>query len=264
MDASLVPQFFAHDVRLFRRHKHGGCKPIRTINGGRLVVTFEGERIDAAAIVWCLHYGNWPRFPLTILDGDPENLSLDNIYPVRLHGVRYREHVTSAGLFQHPLSDLQFRTSRECKAHWVVLAREHYQKDMTYVLQLEARDRALAAQAVDRTAEIRRQYEARQEASRKARAAVLARNAGTKEKAPPKPRAIEGMVWHYYKKVWQSVPPPVHVSDDCRRRCCAFLRGAVRAEFQPHHQETWYFDAAGEVVKPLPHKEFMAKPTQSQ
>lgn len=253
MDPSLVPLHYAHEVTLFRRRKDKSCRAISTVNGGRLMTTFDGERLDAAAVVWCLHYGNWPKFPLAIVDGDPHNLSLDNIYPIRLGAVRYRETMRKF-MYHHPLSDLPFRSSKECFSSWVALAREHYQKDLNYVLALEARDRDLVAQAPTKSRGLI-DWENRQEARRATLAHNLARNVAAAEgkTLPKRPPKVAGMVWHYWQKSWVSVPVPVHVSDDCRRRCCAFSRGAVRAEYQPIYDATWYFDAAGEVVMPLPH-----------
>lgn len=256
MDPSLVSKHFAHDHTLFRRLASGRCKPITAVNSGRLVTTFDNERLDAAAVVWCLHYGNWPKYPLAVVDGDPHNLTLENIFPVRLGWVRYRERIV-AGKYYHPLSKLPWRNEQECRNSWVYFACEHYRKDLGFVLKQEADERELRAKS-NLPNPVLIDYERRKAARDKARAARFGERVPVV--APKRPATVPGRVWHYYKKQWLSVLPPVHVSDDCRRRCCATLRGAVRSEYQPLYDQTWYFDAAGEVVKPLSYEEFVAKP----
>ncbi|HEX8348368.1 MAG TPA: hypothetical protein VF598_00270, partial [Hymenobacter sp.] len=135
--------------------------------------------------------------------------------------------------------------------------REFYAKDLNYVLALESREREMREKVPATKSRGLLDWEARQKARRAELAARLERNRlaaaenGTAV-MPKKPKDIKGMVWHYYQKQWVSVPVPVHVSDDCRRRCCAYLRGAVRSEYQRHADETFYFDKDDNPVLPLP------------
>lgn len=247
MDPELVPRFFAHEITIYRRRADGSCKRLSAVNSGRLVAVFDHERIDGADIAWCLRYGNWPKFPLVILDGDPFNLQIENLFPARLKKLRYVQY-EDGGKFTHPLSKVVFRNARDCRIDWIEKARDHYTKDLGYVLQLEADERELRKKANAPTPG-RLDWEARQRASAAARTARLRKGAETAVPRTKRPPVVPGMVWHYYKKSWISVPPAVHVSDDVRNRCAAWLKGAVRAEYQPEYDETWYFDAAGEVLK---------------
>lgn len=243
MDPSLVHDHFARDYSLMRRRKDGTVKPINTINGGRLEAMFDNERIDAAAIVWCMEYGNWPKYPLAILDGDPHNLALDNIWPVKGKALRYRE-TERDGKFYHPLTDASFRLPSDCRANWVVWARLHYQRGLGSVLDEESRERKTREAVPEKSAGLL-DYERRQAARN---AQLQARLGVPKVKRPPRPDVVDGKVWIWYLNEWQLLAEPVHVSDDYRVRHAAYAKGAVRSEYQELHGETWYLDAAGEPV----------------
>lgn len=230
-----VPELFAHECMVYRRLADGTLKELSAMSGGRLVTLCEGETILATDIAWCLHYENWPKFHLTLLDGNPYNLRLDNIMPVRLGQLRYRETEVKGG-YQHSLSDAVFNSSAVCRRNWADFAREHYSKDLPYVLRLEAEERQLRRESIMPPA-------------KPARAKPVKRAAAPKQvERLRKPPTRPGEVWHWYNQAWLSVPEPVHVSDDYRERCRKVLLGAVRFEYRPDYQETWGCLEDGTVV----------------
>lgn len=237
MHPGAVPYHFAYGPDgLKRRLADGTYKPIRALNGGRVMAVHEGERIYGIDIAWCLRYGNWPKYPLANVDGNPFNLGPDNIFPARLGAIRYRETVKKDGKYYHPLSDTPFNSSERCRKAWNYAAADRYRDDLSYVLEEEERERKLRL-ASDPTPPDSRRRSQRIPVSQKPRVAM-----------PPRPKAIEGRVWHFHAKKWLSVPQPVHVADDYRIRCLKVLKGAVRFEYMPDYEEVWGFDHKGQVV----------------
>lgn len=247
MDPALVSRFYAHDRTLYRRRSDGSFKVIETLNGGRLVTVFDGERIDAAAVVWCLHYGNWPKYHLAVVDGDPHNLDLSNVFPVFINALRYAERPVGKR-FGHSLDLLaSFSTPAECRLNWNRHAIDRYRKSLAQVLAEEKRERELR-DASDWVAPGRADWEQRQAERKVALKSRLQGREGFRHPRPGKPEAAEGRMWVWHDKAWAETWLPVHVSDDHRMRLAAAEKGAVRSEYQPAHGETWYFDAAGVVV----------------
>jgi len=224
MPAEQVPNFFFNGRGgLHRKLADGTFKPIRSMNGGRLVTMHKGERLYGIDIAWCLRYGNWPMFPLTCVSGDPYDLTEDNVFPVRLRFLRYRE-TERAGDFFHPLSEAPYRDPIACKASWVMCATDEYRKDLAYVEHLEQKAR-----------ELRRASLPKPETKR---LPVSAKPDAASNLLPKRPARVPGRVWHYYRKAWLSVPEPVHVSDDYRVRCLATLCGAEKFAYDPDYQQT--------------------------
>ncbi|MFA9216826.1 MAG: hypothetical protein ACEQSK_06940 [Sphingomonadaceae bacterium] len=239
LPAQYVKHYFSFDTELYRILANGGIKAVRSLEGGRLSLLFEGERIQAVDIVWALRYGSWPKFPLVQVDGDPFNLSIDNIMPARIKHLRYRP-TKSGGLLYHGLREKHFggfQTTKDCRRNWTAHALEIYRQDLPYVLELEAQERALrrAAPPLPSTP------------VPKVVTARMARERSSIPK-PVRPPNVPGMEWHYVVNQWQSIPVAVHVSDDWKVRMRRYQAGAVRFEYQPLHGETWGFDAAGAVV----------------
>lgn len=246
MDPTLVPRYYAHDRTLYRRRNDGSFKAINTLNGGRLVTVFDNERIDAAAVVWCLHYGNWPKYHLAVVDSDPHNLDLRNIFPVFTNALRYAE-TASGKRFTHPLSPAAHNTPAECRLDWNRLASERYKISLSQVLSEEKRERE-QRQASGYVAPGREDWEQRQVARKAQLKARLGGREGFRQPRPYKPEAAEGRMWVWHNKAWVETWLPAHVSDDCRVRLAAAEKGAVRSAYQALHNETWYFDASGEIV----------------
>jgi hypothetical protein len=234
-----VSQYFTASRGLYRILADGSMKEVTYLEGGRLLAVVGGEKLFAPDIAWCLHYGNWPKYPLVQLDGDPFNCSLDNLMPARVKRLRYRQKEVD-GRFYHSLAPkLPFRTAAECRRNWTAHARDHYAKDLDYVLEVEARERELRAAAALPAAPL---------------PLVRARRAERAERAvpvgarPPRPMAVDGMEWHWWEGAWISVPVACHVADDYRVRIEKWLKGAVRFVFQPEYQEVWALRADCSVV----------------
>lgn len=250
IDPSLVAQHFAHQHgTLYRRRADGSFKVIKTLNGDRLIAMLDKRRVDGAALVWCLIYGNWPKYALAIIDGDPFNMDPRNIAPVFTTGLRYRE-MPRAGRFAHPLSPATFDTPDLCRANWNAMARERYNISLPQVLREEARERELREKAAEPSA-ILLDYERRKKLRLAALKANFQGREGKRAARPDRPETREDQAAYWHKGAWHVVPAPVHVSDDYRRRIDAYARGAVRSEYMPLHQETFYFDAKGEPVTPV-------------
>lgn len=229
---------YVENKGLYRRLASGAFKPLTTVNGKRLMVVHEGERIDGPELVWCITYGCWPKYPLVQLDGNPHNTSIDNIFPVRVKPLRYRATL-KGGLHYHPLAEIGFKTEPECRANWARHAADHYRKDLPYVLAEQEREMKLRSETVTK--------EQIHAAMRKA--APRVRTVPPKPKPTSRPAPVPGRVWHWYESAWLSVPEPVHVADDHRVRCRKVLAGAVRFEFKPEYSEVWGYDEKGQVVR---------------
>ncbi len=222
----LMPGAFVFGSAGFHRiRKDGSHKAIRTLNGGRLMTTYGQERIYAIDIVWCLHYGNWPKYPLISLDKNPHQLHIAKIFPARLRTLRYRP-TKKGDLFFHPLSDVGYRSSSSCRISWQECAAEYYQQDLAFVLAEEAHERSL------RAATLRLLPPEPVKPPKPPKVYTIA------EKVPSRPAPVAGRVWHYYRKAWLSVPAPVHLADDYRTRCLAVLvGGCTEFKFDPVSQQ---------------------------
>lgn len=232
-----VFQLFTVNRGLHRRLADGTFKTITNTEGGRLSTTFKGERLAAVDIVWCLHYGSWPMFPLVQLDGDIHNLDLANIMPARIRQIRCRLEKLSRG-YSHPFSAMAFATPELARKHWAVFAKDHYMTDLHYVLELErvARER--------RAATLAEQPALRPEPIKpgKPRGKPFART--------PKPGKIDGRVWFWRKDVaeWLSIPESCHVADDMYVRAHKVLKGAVEFAYDPASEQVIGYDSEGQSV----------------
>lgn len=238
----ILETFVVDNGALFRRLAKGALSSVTSLQGGQLCVKVFGERIKAMDIAWCLYYGNWPSYLLTLLDGNPHNVSMDNIMPVRVKQLRCRLEHDSRG-WRHSLSKQIFASEAQARKNWTVFAREHYSRDLAYIIELERVDRerrlaTLAAQPALRPAPL------------KHRPRGLAFGTGQPSPAgkPRKPEKISGRVWHWVKTEWVSLPESCHVADDWHVRLRKQRAGAVRFEFQPEWQEVWGFREDGSVV----------------
>ena len=247
--AAIASRHFAHqDGILYRRRADGTFKIQNTINGGRLVVILDKQRIDGAAVVWCLVYGRWPKYALAVVDGNPLNMELRNIWPIFTKAVRFRL-VPKGTRFGHPLTAAAFDTPEACRRDWNARAVERYRMSVQQVLDEEKREQDLRDKALG-PSDILLDYERRQ----KLRAAAYKKNLKGHESVrrdrPDRPTLEAGQCCYWYLKAWHVVPEPVHVSDDYRMRISAYARGAVLSKYEPMHGETFYYDAAGEPVRP--------------
>jgi hypothetical protein len=156
--------------------------------------------------------------------------------PARLNRLRYRE-TEKDGLYYHPLSATGFRSPETCRLNWAVFAREHYMKDLDYVLHLEAQER-----------ELRRGVPVPELPKIRTRGPNRPRTPdGVVRSTRPAP--VEGMEWHWYEGKWISVPVACHIADDYLERIRKWLAGAVRFAFNPDYQEVWGYNEAGAVVR---------------
>lgn len=237
-----VSQYFTGSRMIYRILANGHLKEIRYIEGKRLVAVVNGEKLYAPDIAWCLHYGNWPKFPLVQLDGDIFNCSIDNLMPVRVKRLRFRGRQVGDRFYHNFEPKVAFRSLLDCRRNWTLHAREHYMKDLAYVLEVEASERELRRNSAPALPPLPLHAAARVERQkrREARIPVGAR--------PPRPAAVPDMEWHWYANAWLSVPVACHVADDYRERVRRWLAGAVRFVYQPVYGQVWGFKADGSVV----------------
>ncbi len=114
----VINQHFAVKGGLFRLRADNSYRVIESLSGGRLSTLFDGERLDGADISWCLHYGNWPKYHLAQVDGNPHNVEISNLFPVRIKPIRFRAALSPKG-YCHPLApELPHRTVADCRKHW--------------------------------------------------------------------------------------------------------------------------------------------------
>lgn len=52
-------------------HYHG--------SGGYVYITLEGQMFHAERLAWRFHYGEWPPMKVIFLDGNKDNLRIDNL-----------------------------------------------------------------------------------------------------------------------------------------------------------------------------------------
>jgi hypothetical protein len=234
LPAEHVPHYFTGSKSIYRILADKSYQELSYVTAGRLWATINGERLAAPDIAWCLHYGNWPKFPLVQLDGNPFNCSIDNLMPARHKRLRYRE-TARGGKFYHPLEKMGFSTPEQCLLNWQAHARDYYMQDLHHVLAIEAEERELR-RGVEVPPPVLTKVRRPRSASRKASG------------LPPRPALVEGMEWHWYEGAWVSVPVACHVADDYLQRLRKWKAGAVRFVFQPTYREVWGFRADGTVV----------------
>lgn len=246
-------------------------KPVLTRNGNALVTIFRGVLLTGPQIAWALRFGNWPKFPLVNLSGDPFDLRIGiNIFPARFRALRPR--VTQRGaLFYHPLSTVGWSTQLAAKEDWQTCAASRYSQDMDAVLAIEktererrqqteraaweAENRARAADGRPLLPDPENSYFARQKAlaprSKYAGPlATLKRGRPVLNKDPKPTEEREGYVWYSHRGKWLLLPESCHVSDDIVRRAEAVQAGAVRFQYRPEGVQAFMPD--GSEYRPAP------------
>lgn len=225
LNVALVHEHFQlANGKLFRRLIDGTAKPVTLVKDGRLASRLGGVEYYGPAVAWALYYSSAPMFPVICVDGDPFNLSQENVVPVRRQRVRFRLRTGYRGFSHQLASNLWFRTEVACRDHWVGMARAHYMEDFELARQLEdERDRQMPAAPYSRT--------------RRAFKPLPARGLPASER-PPKPPADAGRRWYWYAEQWVSVPEAVHASDDYIERCRHVLAGAKSFVYDPEKQMT--------------------------
>ncbi len=237
MAKSLNPEmvkthFVVQNGLLYRRLKGGAFRRINTVRDGRLQALHEGQVLYGPDLAWVLYYGTPPMFPVFTLDGDPLNLSQENVVAGRIRRLRFRFKDGRNG-FTHSLSPrVPFRTLIECKDDWIAQARRYYAADHATVRQLE--DDLMRERPVQR-------YEP---------AARPVRGPGREATGRPKPpQWVAGMRHYWIGEQWVRVPDACHVADDYRVRCLLCLRGAVRFAYDEALGVVQGFDADNVIVK---------------
>ncbi len=195
-----IHDHFVYTDYLYRKLADGTCKAVNHVRGSQVVVIFGSLTLRATDIIWCLHYGNWPKYPLVQLDGDMWNLRMANIMPARLRRLRFRCVKTREG-FSHPLAKVHFATAERCREDWADKARDFYVRDFPLVLEIEAKERDLRAMAGEDTFKRLPKFQRRK---------VLSNRPNPTQR----PANIAGKVWHWLDGEWASVAPPCHPSDD--------------------------------------------------
>lgn len=226
-DLNLILRNFAvHDGVLYRKYKNGAV-PVTLTYRGRLMSEIANTRYFGPDVAYACIYGVVPMFPIVQVDGNPHNVAEDNLMPVRLKRLRYRETAVPGG-FRHPLTTLTHTTQARCHADWVLRAKRYYQDDKMYVRQLEDQYKP-ARPAVFNEPEPTVLQPVRRKIVRTST-------------RPAKPSRVFGRVWHWYKDDWLSLPEPVHQSDDW------MVRAAVVSE---HPNARFVYDELKQMTVPV-------------
>lgn len=215
---------------LYRKMQDGTLHHLKTVDRGQLVVMYKRQRILGIDITWCLHYGNWPKFPLHHLSQDPFDLRIETIYPARVKKLRYRVTRGLDGLYRHSMSHTGHETPDECWRNWAVHARSHYLEDLPYVVEVERREREMRRNS-EPAGTVPELVHSADKLREKSRVKGVLR--------PPKPEAPEGMRAYWYKNMWVVAPVAAHVADDYRARCQAALEGKHGSRYE--HGRMVYF-----------------------
>ncbi len=113
---------------------------VKTLFGGRIYASVKTCRVFGDEFAWASHFGNWPLFKLWSKDGNPHNLAIDNLLPIRLK--QYRERIIfEGGKYRHGLSKNTFLSEKLAKIHWRQCVSDIYAQDLQYCLQHEAQVR---------------------------------------------------------------------------------------------------------------------------
>ncbi len=195
-----VHDYFVFTDYLYRKLGDGSCKAVNHVHGSQVVVLFEREKLRAIDIIWCLHHGNWPKYPLVQVDGDMWNLRLANIMPARIRRLRFRYSLKN-GMYRHNLAKADFSNLEHCRDDWNRKARDYYVSDLPMVLLIEEQERVLRAAAGDCKPGTQPYFSRRK---------VLSNRPNPTQR----PANIAGKVWHWLDGEWASVAPSCHPSDD--------------------------------------------------
>lgn len=209
LDANLIfNNYTIVDGVLYRRLQGGLKRRVTTVHAGRLVTMLDGRKHYGPDIAWVCHHMFVCPFPVVAVDGNPHNLSVDNVMAVRHKRLNFRVTAVGQGV-RHPLSKVVFRDRDAAFKDWVIRAREYYMRDQHAVMMLAPPE---SARAEMMTAVRERE---RQEMARGPRAPSLVKT--------PKPQREIGRDWVWHAGRWVSCPKPVHVSDDAQVRAAACL-----------------------------------------
>lgn len=212
---------------LLRRSSDGTYREVRALEGGKVVAMVEGEMIRGADIVWCLHYGNWPKYRLAKLSRDPYDLHISNLFPARLHHYRYRVSRGPNGGYVHPLSRIEWSDDAACYRNWEMAARDRYRHDLPTVEAIEARERAIREHTLSARPDLAPE-------TAKENLLIVRKPRGGR---PPRPAAPNGMMACWYAGAWLLVPQPLHPSDDLMVRCAA-VKAGLKVAYDAAQQRT--------------------------
>ena len=215
------------DGKLFRKQVNGKLKQVTLLDRERLICNFAGEIYRAVDIAWMLIYGIFPTCNVICLDGDPLNLTPENLVPVRT--VRHRCHpLQYPNGWKHKLSEQFFGSVTTCASDWLVCAQSAYRSDRVLIVREEAKKlELLRANSADipRPAFFPKPFVPKRRISRAAKGA----------------RPSLDHVWHKDTEQWVKVPPACCTADDIQVRAGYVLQGF--SEFA--------YDLASNRVKPV-------------
>lgn len=203
------------DGALYRKLSGGQVRRITNVEAGNLTVMISGRKYYGPELAWACQYFCAPLYPVVCIDGDPFNLSKENLGAVRTRRLKCR--ITQvAGGYKHPLFRLPFPSAAAAKRDWVVRARGFYAADLTYVMYEQER----LAPKPDMETLVSLSLERHKPAYKAPKA---------KSTAPRKvaPAPVPGRTWFWYKEQFLSLPLPVHPSDDIVVRAEAVLRNPL-------------------------------------
>lgn len=209
---------------LYRKLANGGLFKVQTHDRSRLVTTFAGEVYRALDIAWVLHQGYWTKRKVISLNGDPFDMSLQNVVAVRnkvyrCYIIQHLKH------FTHGLSKNTFATNAEAYADWSSTVQHIYRTEMPIILREEAWEREIVA-----SNKLHRARPADFPAHCLSEQEKFARSPKNRPARPSKKHVWSG-------KDWVIVPKPINVADDYKVRAARIMEGYSVFEYDASIQQ---------------------------
>lgn len=207
---TIYENFLVIDGFLYRKHRKGAKKISYLHKGFKswvkpvLLATFNYLKFPARDIAWAWHYGTWPTHQIKLLNGDPFDVSADNLMPKL--GLVYRFSFRERkGLFFHKFSEQGFIDKSSCRTNWDNRVKHLYSITKSRVLALEA-------QKIESMPAIVKPEITMKLKPKKTKPIKLALR---KTKRPEK---IEGRVWGFYQGTYYDLPMATSIEDDIMLR----------------------------------------------
>ncbi len=219
---ALHQNFALEGDRLVRIMSNGARRKVVSVVNNKIRIQLDGVYLPGPEVAWALHYKVEPQFPILQVDGNPFNLSLKNLLPIR--GAFPRCRMVKKGLlYFHPLNKSGYGDAKTCQKSWQHDVFEKYSKDLAYVLTLEASIRTQRGMLLVPPKPVRKYF----------------KPSGKKPKVerPPKPEHVDGRVWVWFEEAWLSIPEAIHPSDDWMVRAAA-VKAGLSVRYDSGRQQT--------------------------
>lgn len=205
LNANLLKKFSFDGKNLFKSGKR-----VKSVSGGRLITTCQGNTLLAADVAWTLHFGYAPLYRLWKFDIEPYNIQISNLFPVRGNTLRCRIIKVQNG-YQHSLSNVAWANIEDAKLAWRKQVRDNYQKDKEFCIAEGAKIRSDILVNVP---------EVKIDNSVVDIAPYIAGN-DQKKRVYNLPANLKA---HWYKNQWLVVNRAKFIGDDFHLRCEAAMR----------------------------------------